>query len=101
MSGQREMPKYKCHKEVRALKIKQVIVHAHTDPKADDDKFEASAEFTGGHLLFEDERFRCIPIHANWYLKHKPQPGGYYVVYEDGYASYSPAKTFEEGYTKL
>jgi len=28
-------------------------------------------------------------------------PGDYYVVYEDGYKSISPAKAFEEGYTLI
>ena len=27
--------------------------------------------------------------------------GGYYVVYEDGYKSFSPAGAFESGYTPL
>jgi hypothetical protein len=27
--------------------------------------------------------------------------GGYYVVYEDGYKSFSPASAFENGYTRL
>ena len=26
---------------------------------------------------------------------------GYWVLYEDGWQSWSPAKAFEEGYTKL
>jgi hypothetical protein len=26
---------------------------------------------------------------------------GYYVLYEDGYESWSPAKAFEEGYSRL
>jgi hypothetical protein len=30
-----------------------------------------------------------------------PQPGGYFVVYKDGYKSFSPAKAFEEGYTRI
>lgn len=33
--------------------------------------------------------------------KHKPVAGGYFVVYEDGYESFSPAKAFEEGYTRI
>jgi hypothetical protein len=33
--------------------------------------------------------------------KHSPQAGGYYVVYEDGYRSYSPAAAFEAGYTLI
>ena len=32
--------------------------------------------------------------------KHSPQVGGYYVVYKDGYKSYSPAQAFEEGYKR-
>ena len=31
-----------------------------------------------------------------WYERHTPQIGGYYVLYKDGYASYSPAEPFEE-----
>lgn len=26
---------------------------------------------------------------------------GYYVVYDDGYASWSPSKAFEDGYTLI
>jgi hypothetical protein len=33
--------------------------------------------------------------------KHAPEVGGYYVVYADGYKSYSPAKAFEDGYTQV
>ena len=33
--------------------------------------------------------------------KHKPQVGGYYVVYKDGYKSFSPAEAFETGYEKI
>ena len=33
--------------------------------------------------------------------KHKPEVDGYYVVYEGGYESWSPADAFEGGYTKL
>ena len=37
----------------------------------------------------------------NYMHKHKPEVGGYYVVYEDGYKSFSPAGAFESGYTLL
>ena len=33
--------------------------------------------------------------------KHHPQEGGYYVQYEGGYESYSPAEAFESGYTRI
>jgi len=95
----REMPRYKCHKEVWALKIERVIKHAHPDPDANDAAFEASAEFQGAHLFPEDKRYAPIPVDADYYRKHDPQDGGYYVVYKDGYKSYSPAQAFEEGYS--
>ena len=34
-------------------------------------------------------------------LKHQPTVGGYYVVYKDGYKSFSPADAFESGYTRV
>lgn len=77
--GQAEMPRYKCHKEVWALKIRSV---------GDD-----------GGLTFEDGRYAPRLMSSTYMQKHKPQPGGYFVVYDDGYESWSPAKAFEEGYT--
>jgi hypothetical protein len=43
-------------------------------------------------------------IHVSEDLKHRggDNPvGGYYVRYENGFESWSPAKAFEEGYTKI
>lgn len=79
-----EMPRYKCHKEVWALKIKEIQVGT-----------EKST------LVIEDEGYAPIIVDQDWCLKHAPQAGGYYVVYEDGYKSYSPAKAFEGGYTRI
>lgn len=78
MSGQIEMPKYKSHKEVWALKIKSV--DATTITPADN-----------GYAPFE--------VPEQYIAKHDPKAGGYYVVYEDGYQSFSPADAFEGGYT--
>ncbi len=36
-------------------------------------------------------------VNQNYIEKHKPQVGGYLVVYEDGYMSYSPQGPFEAG----
>lgn len=72
-----EMPKYKCYKEVWALKIKEI---------------------NGISLVFEESGYAPIQVDQEWFNKHNPEAGGYYVVYKDGYKSYSPAKAFEEGY---
>lgn len=101
MNATRELPVYQCHKKVWALKIMTVSKHAHPNPDADDAQFEASAQFQGAILLFEDERYAGIPVDADWYRKHKPTEGGYYVVYQDGYTSFSPAAAFESGYAAV
>lgn len=90
----RELPRYKCHKEVCALKIRDV-----QQAPAD-----TASTFEGGDWLLipEDSAYGPIAVgHNDFYLKHRPFAGGYYVVYDDGYASFSPAKAFEEGYTRL
>lgn len=80
---QRLMPLYDCHKQVCALKIKEIYDHA-----------EAGAEITP-----VEEGYAPFMVDQAYMQKHKPEVGGYYVVYKDGYRSYSPAKAFEEGYT--
>jgi len=49
----------------------------------------------------EEEGYAPFKVDSDYMLKHKPEVGGYYVVYKDGYKSYSPAKVFEEGYTLI
>ena len=83
----REMPRYKCHKEVHALKIKQI----EWDPTM---KFATITPADEGYAPFE--------VDSYYMDKHDPQVGGYYVVYPgDGYRSYSPAQAFEDGYTRI
>lgn len=104
MSAMREMPRYKCHKEVWALKIKEVVKHALPCENAtseQDAAFEASPKFEGAHLFFEEEGYGPLPVDAEWYRKHNPEKGGYLVVYKGGYKSFSPADAFEEGYSRL
>lgn len=33
--------------------------------------------------------------------RHQVTPDNYYVVYDDGYASISPGKAFEDGYSEV
>ena len=90
---ERAMPRYKCHKEVAALKIKAVYPPARSgDPQT---------ESSPGYLEFEDDGYARRYLTDLYFEKHKPQAGGYFVVYEDGYESWSPAKAFEDGYTRI
>jgi hypothetical protein len=79
------LPRYRCHKEVRAVKIKHV-------------KIDLAANYS---VVPEDEGLDPIPVSAEYVKKHNPNSTGYFVVYEDGYQSFSPAKAFEEGYTRI
>lgn len=81
--GAAEMPAYRSHKRVNALKITKLDFHDNgADLLADGfDPWTVDAEYV-----------RINP---------KLSVGGYYVVYEDGYRSYSPARAFEDGYTRI
>ena len=90
----RELPAYRCHKEVWALKIKDI-----KQAPADQEK-----RFSGGdwYLIPEDNDYMPICVgHDEYIVRHKPEPGGYFVIYQGGYESYSPAQPFEDGYTLI
>ena len=77
-----EMPKYICHKEVWALKIHQISVLDNGDA-----------------VIMPDENgYASFQVSKEYVNKHKPVVGGYYIVYKDGYKSFSPAEPFESGY---
>lgn len=86
MGTSTEMPKYKCHKEIWALKIKRVEISS------------ASAEIY--ELIFESEDVQYAPreVPAKYIEEYNPQPGGYFII-ERGCASYSSGDVFEEDYT--
>lgn len=48
-----------------------------------------------------EEGYAPFRVEFDYMHKHKPEAGGYYVQYEDGYKSFSPAQAFEEGYKKI
>lgn len=89
----REAPKYRCHKEVHALKIADIKPYGFEDPDAETD---------GSLIIFPaDEGYGPFRVPGSYARKHDPKIGGYYVIYEDGYTSFSPAAAFESGYTKI
>lgn len=87
-----EMPLYQCHKKVHALKISEVQVGLE----------EGTARKVSCTLVFEkEERFAPLQVGIKYYHMHRPRVGGYYVIYKDGYKSFSPAGAFEDGYTLI
>lgn len=98
------MPRYKCHKEVWALKIAEVRPSDLRMLTANEIDNLPIGEFTAlgeGIIIPVEEGYGPIRVDTQYMLKHNPQPGGYYVVYEDGYKSFSPAEAFEGGYTRI
>lgn len=90
---QREMPRYKSHKEVWALKIRTIETLLTAD---------ADGHKSGSALITPaEEGYAPFRVSAIYVKKHDPKPGGYYVVYGDGYASWSPADAFEAGHTRI
>lgn len=83
-----DLPRYKCHKEVNAFKIGQINLKHET---------------AGAYAILVPDRASVVGVSVSeeWLCRHKPEVGGYYVVYGDGYASYSPADAFEQGYSLI
>lgn len=89
-----ELPKYECHKVVRALKIKSIVFD-------DIEGKYIAATSAVATITPEENGYAPFKVDFAYVNKHSPNVGGYYVVYEDGYESFSPAKAFEDGYKKI
>jgi hypothetical protein len=83
----KELPLYQCHKQVRAGLIASV-----SNPSTDG---SATLVFAGG--------LGVRRVSGDYTAKHKPYPGGVYVLYDadtsSEYESFSPPGPFERGYT--
>lgn len=74
---------YQCHKRVHAAKITSVV--------------RTRKPALAVTLMLENGRY--IVASPEFMKCNKPEAGGYFVRYTDGYESFSPAQAFEEGYT--
>jgi hypothetical protein len=83
---------YKCHKVVQAGEIEGIVNY--TDP----DTLRTERKLIVTNSEGETDE---IKISVDYVEKHKPRAGGYYVLYADGYESFSPADPFLEGYVDL
>lgn len=72
------MKEYECFKRVHAMKIIRI-----------------ETKITGNAVLHGDEEVR---VDREWLKRHAPREGGYVIVCQDGYTSYSPEAAFESGY---
>lgn len=83
----REMPRYRSHKVVWALKIKSIAVLT-----SESFEWTDGPTLDGAMIYPEEAGYGPISVDQAYMTKHTPKVGGYYVVYSpDGYASWSPA----------
>ena len=94
------MPRYRCHKIVSAAKILDINA---CGPCLEFDHGAVPVNIgpTGLSVGFDQDPADVVIHWKKWRDKHNPEVGGYLVVDEDGYTSYSPSKAFEEGYTRI
>jgi hypothetical protein len=84
------LPVYQCHKKVGAAKIIDVFAGV-----------PGSTRIVLDTPCIEDPSVGTfVNVDADWLARNpKVSIGGYFVEYEDGYTSFSPAEPFESGYT--
>lgn len=82
-----EMPRYKSHKTVWALKIGSLEIH----------------EDGSATVVPEDKKFASFKTRAKWAERFdgSEDDKGYFVQYADGFTSWSPTEAFESGYSRI
>lgn len=108
-----KLPVWKCHKEVEGFKIHNITAqpegtHSGNIPEV---RYVQVPHEGGVELLPTAQKTEYILASENpevfaivddsYMLKHGPHIGGYFVRYEDSYESFSPANSFENGYTPI
>jgi hypothetical protein len=77
-----ELASWKCHKVVKAGKI-----------LAFGDGFVTVEDVNGAPCM--------VAVPPSLFARGKPKLNDYIVVYDDDYKSWSPAKAFEDGYSRI
>lgn len=85
-----EMPRYKSHKIIEAAQIVSL------GPQ-DGGPLFVKVEWGDG----ETATRTVVEVPEDFFARGVPALNDYLVKYEDGYLSWSPAKAFEEGYTRI
>lgn len=89
------MKTYRSHKTVQAFKISRV------ETLQSEELIGGDGPRPDGAMLYDESGSMQASVAQAYLTKHRPKVGGYYVQYEDGYESWSPAEAFEGGYTEM
>jgi hypothetical protein len=79
-----KLPLYQCHKKVRAFKIKKIVLAGY-----------------GKRIIPENPNYDPFFVSYRYMRRNAPQEGDYFVINDNGHASFSQAKDFEEGYSLI
>lgn len=111
------LPRWKSHKIVNAAQVKRILIkmtcgsskgemyYPGDSPGVSIDTIRVRIvnEFKLWHpthttavLEFETA---SVEVSLSFLMGHEVKMGGYYVIYSNGYVSYSPPEAFEEGYS--
>lgn len=96
------LPHYRSHKVVQAGKIVK-LDSAYPALESDIEKKHAFVSVEAPWLDADGDTASVLvfPVAPDWIMNRHAYVGGYFVVYDDGYTSFSPAEAFESGYTLL
>jgi hypothetical protein len=100
-----ELATYQSHKRVKGFQIG--VIYA--QEKGTSDGTREELHYVDGILAPQKTEYvmtsaageYSVIVSDAYYKKHEPFIGGYYVRYENGYESFSPAEAFEDGYAKV
>lgn len=86
------LPRWKCHKVVQADKIVSIRLLA-------PDEERAGEEDAGMRWILECGR--VVMVRKEMVARKQPYVGDYFVIYDDAYEAWSPARIFLSGYRRL
>jgi hypothetical protein len=88
------LPRWRCHKEVSADRIKAIrLLDSERDTEVLPDGDSGTRwDLAGG---------TTVVVSNDLIARGTPRVGDYFVIYADGYESWSPRGAFEEGYDAI
>lgn len=84
------LPQWQCIKKVRGGEI--VEISHPTDTRTGEINLK---------IKIGEDQFHTVTVTMGYFNQHRPTVGGYYVLYDSGYESYSPGTEFDKGYVRL